>query len=48
VRFERRYRDVDTPATVNAPSRGLPLSQLEKKLEHDFGSSSGSSAGSTS
>jgi hypothetical protein len=37
VRFALRYRDIDKPVTINAPSGGLPLSQLGKQLQHDFG-----------
>jgi hypothetical protein len=42
-----RYRDIDKPVTIDAPSGGLPLSRLEKKLEHDFGSSESSGTGSS-
>jgi hypothetical protein len=38
LRFQIRYRDVDQPVTIDAPSSGLPLSRLQQKLEHDFGS----------
>jgi hypothetical protein len=47
MRLEVRYRDIDKPVTIDAPSGGLPLSRLEKKLEHDFGSSESSGTGSS-
>lgn len=48
MRFMVRYRDIGKPVTINAPSSGLPLSQLGKKLQQDFGGSSSSSSGSGS
>jgi polyhydroxyalkanoate synthesis regulator phasin len=47
MRFLIRYRDINKPVTINAPSSGLPLTQLGKKLQQDFGGSS-SSSGSAS
>jgi hypothetical protein len=42
IRFLVRYRNIGRAVTINAPSSGLPLSQLAKKLQQDFGGSSGS------
>lgn len=47
LRFQVRYRDVDKPVTIDAPAGGLPLSQLERKLQQDFGSSTSSGSGSS-
>lgn len=44
MRFSVRYRDIGKPVTIDAPSGGLPLSQLAKKLQQDFGGSSSSSS----
>lgn len=48
VRFQVRYRDVDKPVTIDAPASGLPLSQLEQTLQHDFGGSSASTGSGSS
>lgn len=48
MRFMVRYRDIGKPVTIDAPSSGLPLSQLGAKLQQDFGGSSSSSSGSGS
>jgi hypothetical protein len=40
IRFLVRYRNIGRTVTINAPSSGLPLSQLAKKLQRDFGGSS--------
>jgi hypothetical protein len=47
LRFTVRYRDIGKPVTINAPSSGLPLSRLGKKLQQDFGGSSSSSGSSS-
>ena len=35
-----RFKDVDTPVTVDAPSSGKPIEELVQKLEADFGGGS--------
>ena len=43
MRFELQFSDVDKPVTVNVPSSGKPISELEKQLQQDFGGSSSDS-----
>jgi hypothetical protein len=45
LRLQLRYRDVNRPVMIDAPANGLPLSELQKRLSHDFGPSFTSSGG---
>jgi hypothetical protein len=44
VDFSLRFKDVDKPVTIDAPSSGKPIEELGQKLEDEFSSSSSGNA----
>jgi hypothetical protein len=42
--FSLRFKDVDKPVTINAPSSGKPIEELGQKLGEEFGSTGGADA----
>ncbi|HEY6892043.1 MAG TPA: hypothetical protein VI300_29845 [Solirubrobacter sp.] len=42
--FSLRFKDVDKPVTINAPSSGKPIEELGQKLQDEFTRTSSSSA----
>jgi hypothetical protein len=39
--FSLRFKDVDKPVTINAPSSGKPIEELGQKLGEEFGGTGG-------
>jgi hypothetical protein len=37
INFSIRFKDVDKPVTIDAPSSGKPIEELGKKLQQEFG-----------
>jgi hypothetical protein len=37
IDFSIRFKDVDKPVTIDAPSSGKPIEELGKKLQQEFG-----------
>jgi hypothetical protein len=44
IDFSLRFKDVDKPVTINAPSSGKPIEELGQKLEDEFSRSSSGNA----
>lgn len=47
IDFALRFKDVDKPVTIDAPSSGKPIEGLLQKLEEDFGGGGGGGGSAT-
>ena len=46
IDFSLRFKDVDKPVTIDAPSSGKPIEQLGQKLSEEFGGGADAAGGS--